>query len=451
VAIYLPKNPDAVVLTFSVSLTGAIFVPINPTLRENQIKYILDDCSPSLVITNEYFDRNISEFCKDNLKLNILHIDKIFKNINQSYNKSDEIKEPEDLAAIFYTSGSTGMPKGVLISHKNFIDGATIVADYLNLSSNDKILAILPLSFDYGFNQITSAFYIGASVILSEYLLPKILIDQMIKYKVTGLAAVPHIWNQLCGKNWPDSIHNTLRFITNSGASMNLESIKNFRKQLPSTKIFLMYGFTEAFRTTYLDPDMIDTHPNSIGKPIQNVKVSIINEHGEECKPYEIGELVHYGALVTSGYWNKPKETEIKFRPIFQDKKNIKSAAWSGDLVYKDKDGFIFFMERKDDMIKTSGYRVSPSEIEKAAYELKNVNQAVAFGVPHLSLGQGIILLVTGNCSSIEIHEYCLKKLPNYMVPKHIKICDFLPTNQNGKIDRKGLLDEYKNYFQKIC
>tara|TARA_Y100001935_G_C17311324_1_gene516543 strand:- start:7122 stop:8642 length:1521 start_codon:yes stop_codon:yes gene_type:complete len=451
VAIYLPKNTDAVIFTFSISLVGAIFVPINPTLKKRQIEFIIDDCSASLIISSKLYKDNLSFITENKKNIDIIFFEDLKKEREESSDylnkKNDEISS-NSIAAILYTSGSTGPPKGVMISHKNFLDGAKTVSEYLELTENERVLSVLPLSFDYGFNQITSSFFVGSTVILSNYLLPMGLINQIEKYKITGLALVPHIWHQISNLNNLGNSLKTLKFVTNSGGELNQKSINKFRMCLPKLKIFLMYGFTEAFRSTFLDPSMVDRYPNSIGKAVRGVKIHIINKKGVECKPYEIGELLHEGAFVTDGYWSERNNLEEKCAPASIDQKITQRSVWSGDLVYKNNEGFLFFKGRKDDMIKTAGYRVSPSEIENIVCELQNVTEAVAFGVPHSLIGQGIILLLAGNCSSLDVHQHCLNNLPNYMIPKYIQVYDCLPESPNGKIDRVKLLQEFKDYFK---
>jgi acyl-coenzyme A synthetase/AMP-(fatty) acid ligase len=216
-----------------------------------------------------------------------------------------------------------------------------------------------------------------------------------------------------------------------------------------------MYGLTEAFRSTYLPPDQVNARPESIGKAIPNADIRVINERGEECGPNEPGELVHRGALVSLGYWNDREKTDERFKPAPLrpgEIPNPELAVWSGDQVMRDEDGYLYFIARKDEMIKTSGYRVSPTEVEEVVYACAVVSGAAAMGAPHDALGQAIVLVVTptpgaGDDVTAEVMAHCKKELPNFMVPLRIVVRDSLPQNQNGKIDRRALADEYRNSF----
>jgi len=245
------------------------------------------------------------------------------------------------------------------------------VASYLGNSATDRILAVLPLSFDAGLSQLTTAFSVGACVVLMDYLLPRDVVRAIARYEVTGLAGVPSLWNQLKALHWPEQAVQSLRYITNTGGAMPVSTTRTLQQILPNTLIFLMYGLTESFRSTYLPPDQLNIRPQSMGKAIPNVQILVINEDGEECAPNEPGELVHRGALVSLGYWNDPEKTAERFKPcpaLPPEIPNTELAVWSGDQVMKDTEGYLYFIGRKDEMIKTSGYRVSPTEVEEIAY-----------------------------------------------------------------------------------
>jgi len=363
-----------------------------------------------------------------------------------------------DMTAILYTSGSTGNPKGVVLSHRNMVAGARSVASYLGNTPADRILAVLPLSFDAGLSQLTTAFSVGASAVLMDYLLPRDVIRAVARYRVTGLGAVPPLWNQLVGLEWPAEPVASLRYITNTGGAMPVPTTRALQKTLPNTQIFLMYGLTEAFRSTYLPPDQVNTRPESMGKAIPNAEILVVNEQGEQCKPGEPGELVHRGALVSLGYWNDPEKTAERFKPSPSRPPEIpitELAVWSGDQVMKDEEGYLYFISRKDEMIKTSGYRVSPTEVEEVIYGSGLVAGAAALGLPHATLGQAIALVAShheGAGDGEKLRElllaHCRRELPNFMVPLAVIVRDSLPHNANGKIDRRALADEYRSIFQ---
>jgi acyl-CoA ligase (AMP-forming) (exosortase A-associated) len=353
-----------------------------------------------------------------------------------------------DIASILYTSGSTGKPKGVVLSHKNMMTGAKSVAQYLDNSADDRLLAVLPFSFDYGFSQLSTAFHVGASVTLMDYLFPRDVLNLVTKHQITGLAAVPPVWIQLADLEWPSTVTEHLRYFTNSGGAMPKATLAKLRTAWPKTKPYLMYGLTEAFRATYLPPEEVDRRPESMGKAIPNTEVMVVRPDGTLCSPNEPGELVQRGSLVALGYWNDPTKTAERFKPAPGQPPELpltEMAVWSGDTVKMDEDGFLYFIGRKDEMIKTSGYRVSPTEVEEAAYASGLVGDAVAVGVPHPTLGQAVVLIATPSSAAAGegpgegLLAYLKSNLPNFMVPLRIEWETELPRNPNGKFDRPAL------------
>jgi acyl-CoA ligase (AMP-forming) (exosortase A-associated) len=333
-----------------------------------------------------------------------------------------------------------------VLSHRNLVAGAASVAEYLENRDSDRLLAVLPFSFDYGFSQLSTAFLTGASVVLMDYLMPRDIVRAIERHSVTGLAAVPPLWIQLAELDWPEAAVASVRYITNSGGAMPQSVLAKLRRRLPRTSVYLMYGLTEAFRSTYLPPSQVDERPTSMGKAIPNAEVLVVRPDGTECAPGEPGELVHRGALVSLGYWNDPARTAERFRPLAHGQAGLplpEMAVWSGDTVVKDEEGYLYFVGRRDEMIKTSGYRVSPTEIEEAVYATGLVAEAVAVGVPHHSLGQAIVVvavpLEAGTEPTAKLIEACREALPAYMLPAHVEWHDALPRNANGKIDRPAL------------
>lgn len=463
IGIYLPKQVEAVVSKMAASRAGLVFVPINPLLKPQQVSYILQDCNVELLVTSGPRSKQLAEIyseCSDlkhlilvddkfgpilSKSLNLLEWQTLFKDSNRGLSRRTRIDQ--DLAAILYTSGSTGNPKGVCLSHRNLIAGAQSVSDYLENTSDDILLAVLPLSFDYGLSQVTTGLLTGAKVVLMEYLLPRDVIRQVEKHKVTGLAAVPPLWFQLAQLEWPESCKQTLRYFTNSGGAMPKATLQALRQELPNAKPYLMYGLTEAFRSTYLDPNEVDTRPDSIGKAIPNAEILVCKEDGTECEPDEAGELVHRGVHVSLGYWNAPEKTLARFKPIKKDSNYLTElAVWSGDQVKRDKDGFLYFIGRADDMIKCSGYRISPSELEDSVFLMEGVKEVAALGIKDEQLGQAVALIIKADPSidEMKIKKYCMKQLPNFMQPKYIELVEKLPRNPNGKIDRKKLKTEFQ-------
>ena len=313
---------------------------------------------------------------------------------------------------------------------------------------------MLPLSFDAGLSQLTTAFLSGAQAIIMDYLLPRDVIRQIVKHKITGLTAVPPLWVQLAQLDWPPEASESIRYFANTGGAMPGATLQALRERMPKADPFLMYGLTEAFRSTYLDPSEVDRRPDSMGKAIPNAQIMVLRDDGTECDDDEPGELVHRGVHVSLGYWNAPEKTAVRFKPVADSLGGqllTEMAVWSGDTVRRDKDGFLYFIGRKDDMIKSSGYRISPSEIEDLVYNHPHVSEVAAIGIPHDALGQAVVLVVkpadVDTFDESELLSFCKKAMPNFMHPQAIKIHDALPRNANGKIDRKQLWQRYQQLF----
>ncbi|MDG4785092.1 AMP-binding protein [Micromonospora sp. WMMD1102] len=352
----------------------------------------------------------------------------------------------EDVAAILYTSGSTGGPKGVVLTHRNLIAGARSVAGYLGHTADDVILAALPLSFDAGLSQLTTTLIAGGHVVLVNFLLPGEVVKACARHRVTGLTGVPPLWIKLAAPDWPAAATRQLRYFANTGGRMSKTTLDRLRSLFPDARPFLMYGLTEAFRATYLDPREVDRRPDSIGRAIPNAEVLVVRPDGQECEPYEHGEIVQRGALVARGYWNDPERTASRFRPLPGGVRDARAecgrpeiAVWSGDLAYRDEEGFLYFVGRTDEMIKTCGYRVSPTEIEEAAYATGLVVEAVALGRPDEQIGEHIVLVVAGDTDERTLRTALSGTLPGYQRPREVVIRAQLPRSPNGKFDRAEL------------
>ena len=467
VGIYLEKRFETVVASFGGPAAGGVFVPMNPLLKPEQVAFIAQDCGVTVLVTSP--DRlalllPVLPQCPDlrhivltsapaePLALPAFLTLHLWAELMQAPSRAAHRVIDNDLCAILYTSGSTGRPKGVVLSHRNMVAGAKSVASYLKNSPQDTLLAALPLSFDAGFSQLTTAFHSGARVVLLNYLLPRDVLKAMEREKVTGLTAVPPLYIQLSQLEWPAAIGEQLRYFANTGGRMPRETLTLLRQRVPKAKPFLMYGLTEAFRSTYLPPEEVDRRPDSIGKAIPNAEILVLREDGSECAPDEPGELVHRGALVGQGYWGDPEKTAERYKPLPAGVGGREAglqlpeyAVFSGDTVRRDADGFLYFIGRRDEMMKTSGYRVSPTEVEEVLYASKLVGECVAFGVDHAMLGQAIQVIATAPDGSPALdlpalQAECKKHMPAYMVPHGITpMAGPLPRNPNGKIDRKLL------------
>jgi len=466
VAVYMEKRIENVVAMFGAAAAGCVFVPVNPLLKPEQVAYILADCNVRLLVTTPERRAQLAAVlagCPDLRALlltdgqapaadlagapQVLHWRELDAHAGAAPVPHRRIDT--DMAAILYTSGSTGAPKGVVLSHRNMVAGAASVAGYLGLRADDRLLAVLPLSFDYGLSQLTTAFLRGASVVLMNYLFPKDIVAAVRAERITGLAAVPPLWIALSRLEWPADC--SLRFITNSGGAMPVATVKALQQALPRAEIFLMYGLTEAFRSTYLPPAELARRPDSIGRAIPNAEVLVVRPDGSLCADDEPGELVHRGALVALGYWNDQARTAQRFRPAPGQDPALplpELAVWSGDTVRRDGDGYLYFIGRADEMIKVSGYRISPTEIEGVLHASGLVSEVAVFGIDDEMLGHAIVAVAVADPQAVDragLLAECRRRLPAYMVPAHIVLREeALPRNPNGKIDRNLLRQTFR-------
>ena len=467
VAIYLEKRLETVVASFGTAAFGATFVPVNPLLKAEQVGFILRDCDVRVLVTSpDRLSLLLDELKQCPTVSTVVVTGAAPEALAQAWpgrcvawsvfmaggSAPWHRRIDTDMLAILYTSGSTGRPKGVVLSHRNMVAGAKSVVSYLGNRADDVLLAALPLSFDAGFSQLTTGFHAGARVVLLNYLLPIDVLKAMAREQVTGITAVPPLYIQLTQLEWPAAIAGHLRYFANTGGRMPRETLNALRQRAPSARPFLMYGLTEAFRSTFLAPEEVDRRPDSIGKAIPNAEILVLREDGSECAPDEPGELVHRGALVGQGYWNDAEKTAERYRLLPGRPGGLQlpeHAVFSGDNVRRDAEGFLYFIGRRDEMIKTSGYRVSPTEVEEVLYATKLVGECAAFGVDHPTLGQAIHVIATPAAPATELDvaallAECRQHMPAYMVPAGVQaVTGPLPRNPNGKIDRKLLAQEW--------
>ena len=472
VAIYAEKSIDGVAAMFGAMAAGGVMVPVNPLLKDEQVGYILRDCDVAVLVTTSTRLKALTGVlgqCPALRRIVVIGgsgpVETVAGLPGRRFPTLDAPPAPGgpplhrtidcDLASILYTSGSTGGPKGVVLTHRNMVEGAQSVATYLDNQPSDRILALLPFSFDYGFSQLTTAFLVGATVVLHNYLLAGDVVKILARERITGLGAVPPLWLQLIGQPWAAGAAATLRYFTNSGGAMPTSVLATLRERMPAAKPFLMYGLTEAFRSTYLPPDEVDRRPTSIGKAIPGAEILVLRPDGTPCDANEPGELVHRGGLVSRGYWNDPVRTAERFKPLPPRVPGVVApelAVWSGDTVTRDDEGFLYFVSRRDEMIKCSGYRISPTEIEEAVYRTGLVAEVVALGIVHPSLGQAIVIVTqasAGHTADTDALIAALRDLlPGYMVPTRVDWLDeALPRTPNGKVDRKRLSFERAGLF----
>lgn len=445
VATWLGKGEIACLMPLAAVRAGLVHVPVNPLLKAAQVAHIMADSGARALITNAG---------------RAAGLDDSSHNTNGVYSIADEknvlavldnptapslpplplTTNPDTLAAILYTSGSTGRPKGVMLSHANLSLGAVSVAQYLKLQPDDKTLAVLPLSFDYGQNQLLSTWAKGGCVVPLDYLIPRDVIKACAKHGITTLAAVPPLWVQLAEQDWPTEASENMRCLTNSGGALTPSLVKMLRSIFgKQTDIYAMYGLTEAFRSTYLDPALIDGNPTSMGRGIPFAEIMVVAPDGSEAASDEPGELVHAGPLVAHGYWRDEERTAERFKPAPDFSEYGGMAVWSGDTVKRDADGLLYFVGRDDAMIKTSGNRVSPTEIEEAAVESGLVAEACALGRKDERLGATIVLFVRGSGDDEGLKVHLKATLPNFMQPAEVVWLEAFPKSANGKLDRNLL------------
>ena len=462
VGIYLEPSIAQAIAIFGISRAAGVFVPINGQLFPDQVAHIARDCGMKALITARSKLGALAPILKDIPSLERvvvvaddgpaetpiagLDFDELCRRPGLPATRDPGIEK--DLAAILYTSGSTGKPKGVMLAHGQVMAGASIVSDYLEISEADRILALLPFSFDAGLNQVMTAFQQGATVVLKTFVFAREVVQTLLTERITGLAGVPTLWSLLAqpssslAKQPPPH----LRYITNTGGAMPQTVLGVLRGALPGTRIFLMYGLTEAFRSTYLPPEELDRRPTSIGKAIPNTEILVVDEHGQLCAPGQVGELVHRGPTVSLGYWGAPDLTARVLRPNPIRPREVgdgERVCYSGDYVTMDAEGFLYFVGRRDTMIKTSGFRVSPTEVEEVLFQTGLVKGAAVIGVPDEILGQSIKAFVSGrDGDTVDVDrllELCATKMPRHMVPKAITVLDDLPKTTSGKVDYPAL------------
>lgn len=462
VGIYLETSALQSVSIFGVSQAGGVFVPINSLLFPEQVAHIARDCQMRGLLTSREKLASLAPVLKTIPSLDFVVV--------TGNGLAAEITQPtfalselfglrahgdwqdwgigKDLAAILYTSGSTGKPKGVMLSHEQVMAGSSIVSDYLRITANDRIIGVLPLSFDAGLNQLMTAIQTGGTYVPMTFLFSPDIVKMLRGEKITGMGGVPTLWSLMTqpSSSLGKQALPHLRYITNTGGRMPQTVLANLRQMLPSTKIFLMYGLTEAFRSTYLPPEELDRRPTSMGKAIPNTEILVVNDQGQPCKPGEVGELVHRGPTVSMGYWGQPELTARVLKPhpfLAKELGDSERVCYSGDLVKMDEEGFLYFVGRRDNMIKSSGFRISPTEVEEVLFQSGWLREAAVIGIPDGALGHVIKAYVaprdgaTVNPGSLV--AFCAERMPRYMVPKTVEVLDVLPKTSSGKVDYPAL------------
>ena len=463
VVIFLDNSIESVISLYAVLKTGGIFVILNPSLRPTKLAYILFNSQARFLISAASKIRIIREAVSaladppQSLWVNYNStIQKEFpdaldwtKLMEQSDNKIDQSICPrmidQDLATLIYTSGSTGEPKGVMSTHHAMISAARSIIQYIQNEPDDIILNVLPLSFDYGLYQVVMSVMFGGTIVLEKsFTYIHQVLQQIAQHRITGFPIVPTIVAMLLNLQDLSSYDfSSLRYITNTGAALPPEHIKRFRTLFPDIRIVSMFGLTECKRVGYLPPEQIDIRPDSVGKAMPNCRTQIVDEEGNPVGPNEIGELIIEGSNVMPGYWKDPELTARAYRsgPLPHQR-----FLYSGDYFKQDEKGYLYFLGRKDDMIKTRGERVSPKEIENILSQMPGIAEAAVIGIPDKILGQVpkafIVAVQADTVTRQDVLKYATQSMENFMVPKEIEFISALPRTPNGKIDKKSLKNQ---------
>ena len=442
VVVFMDNCREAVIAIFAALKAGAVFSPINPSTKADKLAYVINNCRASAIIAQDrtlpVVDKALTE-CRS-VKFHVT--------VGRDFDDALKCDAPPpampgidvDLAMLVYTSGSTGFPKGVMMTHQNVVAAATSITSYLENTPDDIILNVLPISFDYGLYQVLMAIKIGATLVLEKsFAFPQAIFNRLIEEKVTGLPLVPTMAALILQmKDLRPGAFPHLRYLTNTAATLPPAHIMRLQELFPATRIYSMYGLTECKRCTYLPPAELARRPSSVGIAIPGTEAYVVDDNGARVPHGVTGELVIRGAHVMKGYWENPEATDkaLKAGPFPWEK-----VLHTGDLFCADEDGFLYFVGRKDDIIKSRGEKVSPKEVESVLYALPGVREAVVVGAPDPILGMAIKAVVAlapgADLTEQNIIRHCAKHLEDFMVPKIVEFRDELPKTESGKISRR--------------
>lgn len=456
VVLYLPNTVELVVGIFAVLKAGGVFVSINHTTKEDKLLYMLNDCRATAVVARGRDAALVERLftAVPSLKTAVLterHAETAAENhphitawsaIQTQYDgqRPSRLGIDRDLACLIYTSGSTGEPKGVMSAHHNVVFAASSIIHYLQNSPDDIVIVTLPLSFDYGLYQLLMVFKFGGTLVLEKgFTYPAQILRLMEQEKVTGFPGVPTIFALLLNMDLSSYDLRHLRYITNTAAALPPSHIEKIGQIFPWATMYSMYGLTETKRTLYLPPDQLAIRPGSVGIAIPGTEVWLEDEAGNRLPAGEVGELVIRGGHVMMGYWERPEATAVRYRPGPVAGERV---CYSGDLFRMDDEGYLYFVGRKDDIIKSRGEKVAPKEVENVLYSLPGVVETAVIGVPDPVLGQAIkaILVVPdGSLTERQVLAHCKAHLEDFMVPQQIEFRDELPKTSSGKIKKTGL------------
>lgn len=458
VAIFAPNSVEAAISIFAVLKAGGVFVLINPTTKRDRLTFILNDSGATTLITTKALLATALPAADQSPKLAVafvvggsppastdsrvrwLAFEEALR--SQSPGPCERRNIDIDLATLIYTSGSTGRPKGVMMTHANIVAAASSITTYLKNVPDDIILNVLPLSFDYGLYQLLMAWKFGGTLVLEpSFLYPRATLELLDRENVTGFPIVPTMAAILLQMDLSQYAFHHLRYITNTAAALPVQHIQKLRLAMPNVQIYSMYGLTECKRVSYLPPEQLDYRPGSVGRGMPNEEIYLVDGNGQPVPHGQVGELVVRGANVMMGYWNSPTATDEVLKPgPFPGQKIL----YSGDLFRSDEEGYLYFVGRKDDIIKTRGEKVSPREVEDVLYSHPDVAEAAVIGVPDDILGSAICAFVSPKVGrSLDeraMLAFCAERLENFMIPTLLEIRAHLPKSSNGKIAKRELI-----------
>jgi long-chain acyl-CoA synthetase len=468
VAVWLPNSVETVIAIFGILKAGATFTVVNPTTKPGKLAYVLNNCTACGLFAPARQRRQVEDLfdAVPSTHFAILCGKGAAELSSHTPRGEGEAPTPDrrvagfpqllkvypptrppcptidiDLACLIYTSGSTGEPKGVMSTHANVVFAASSIIQYLENVPEDIVINVLPLSFDYGLYQLMMAFKFGGTLVLERsFTYPAAVLRRIAQERVTGFPGVPTLFAMLLQMDLSQFDLSSLTYLTNTAAALPVEHIRRLRDAFPWARLYSMYGLTECKRTLYLPPEELDRRPGSVGIAIPGTEVWIEDESGARLGPGEVGELVIRGSHVMQGYWNAPKRTAQRYRP---GRYPAERKLYSGDLFKMDEEGFLYFVARKDDIIKSRGEKVAPKEVESAIYQLPGVVEVAVVGVPDEILGQAIkAFVVCGDDHQLtekDVIRHCTQHLENFMVPSHVEFRDSLPKTSSGKIRAAAL------------
>ncbi len=455
VAIWMDNSIEACISIYAALLAGGVFVAINPGSKADKLIFILNDCQARFLLTQADRHSNFAGLLQQAPGLVELILEPAWTTNHPQFASWTDVTTGSpgettlpavidvDLAAFIYTSGSTGNPKGVMMTHHNMHSAARSIISYLENTPDDVVINVLPLSFDYGLYQFLMVMTFGGTLVLEkDFTYPAMLVQRLLQEHVSGFPGVPTVFGMLFKYRTMASMKfPNLRYISNTGAALPEEFIQRLRTLFPGVRIYSMYGLTECKRVAFLPPDEIARKPNSVGHAMPNTEVYIVDEDDQPVGPNQIGELIVRGSNVMQGYWNLPEETD---RVLCRGRHPYERALRTGDLFKTDQDGYLYYIGRKDDIIKSRVEKVSPKEVENVLYRMEGIEEAVVFGEADTLLGQTVRAVVKRGLSCTltdkEIIRFCSAHLESFCVPKTVTFVEEMPKNANGKIDKKQMI-----------